>query len=197
MDARTDRQRAYEERFAALIGLRLSGVTYCVYADGGEFNWPLYREVGHWLDWGLEFRFDDHPPFSLGWDSEFVQFDIALFEGSIRKRVHPDANVLLVDISSEREWRPHVGREVAAVEVFWCEEKPAHPQDIAIYFDRLPPIYIGAREYHENGDCFSIATDHTFVVFSDDVARRYKIGSHDGASRSFGKIIKPSPTSAL
>lgn len=202
MTTRTEQQKAYEERYAALVGLRLAGVTYYELDNGvDEPTWPLYRNVGHWLDWGLDLHSLDASTLSLGWSSEFVQFDMALFEGPYKKLFAADANVVARDVSREREWLPYLDQEILGVEIYWSRtdwrsshgerRESVHPQDVVLHFDALAPVYVGARQYSDEADELWLMTDNVFVVFSDDVARRYRIGPYNEHLRSFGKITGP------
>jgi len=196
---RTEQQKAYEERYAALVGLRLAGVTYYELDCGvDQPTWPLYRNVGHWLDWGLDLHSLDSSTLSLGWSSEFVQFDMALFEGPYKKLFAADANVVARDVSEEREWLPYLDQEIRSVEIYWSRtdlrssngerRESVHPQDVVLHFDALAPVYVGARQYSDEADELWLMTNNVFVVFSDDVARRYRVGPYDEHLRSFGKI---------
>jgi len=207
VDARTDRQRAYEERFAALIGLRLSGVTYCEIDYEGDYGWDRSRAVGHLLDFGLALQFEGGKAYSLSWDQEFEPYGLQMNAGPASSLVLPTANARFVDASSEAEWRPYLGREISELEVYWYRstEPPnegvhsysSYPQDLSVGFTGLPSIYLGAYEYNADKDSLWGMTDNLLVVFSDDVARRYQVGPHDDRLLSSGKITGPAPNAPL
>jgi hypothetical protein len=172
----------YEAEVAMLAGHRLAGVRYFeLQYEGGYSGWRSVPEVGDSLHLGVDLVMADGSVFGLTWGAQFHHHDVMLVPHSLREEL---AQFTEVSVSDEPQWRPYIGKVLSRVEVFWSwveiigEGRIHFPQDVALCFDSLPTIYVTASEYMPEKDELFPMADELTVVFSDEVARKHRIGPY-------------------
>lgn len=138
-------------------------------------------DIGHFLDYGVEWRLTDGTFRSFIWDNTFYPYGVGLFSEPLESQVTESRKW---DVTHSAEWQPLVRQPVSAATAFRsCVEEPTgnsrtyYPQDLRITFGSIQSIYICAAQYLESSDQIMGLSDEIMVVFSEDIARRHKLGS--------------------
>lgn len=193
-----EKQTQYEQRVAAVVGRCISTVRYYeiayeesqLYWDNGQF---------HSLDFGLDLKMEDGCRFKISWDSEFYQYEISLSEGSLADQLAE--SVAMWDVSNHPKWKPLLHNEIVDAKVYWSwvefttwqkqdslgrhlrqlfqkPERRDYPQDVELVFASGGRAFFSAAQYLKDEDKLFGMSDEVTVIFSDEVAARYEVGSY-------------------
>ena len=179
------RKRLFEQHSRVLVGECIVGVQYHE-IDYGTPYWN--SEHLHSVDHGIDFKMESGLVYFLTWDSEFVQYGLSLKKTSGASWLRGSK---VWDVSSDDNWIPLLHRAISGVDVYWSyfgnledNSRDYYPQDMVITFVGGDKVFIGASEYRwpEMFELFAEGTDNVTVVFSDNIARRHRIGPYAPSS---------------
>ncbi|QDT68220.1 hypothetical protein MalM25_11380 [Planctomycetes bacterium MalM25] len=176
----------FEAAIQALVGLELADVTYYEIEYETQKRCYLHQpNIGHFLDFGVEFRMACGSYRSFLWDGTFYQYGIGLFPHKASLEVSTQRQWV---VSDTREWCQFLGSSVESARVYWSwvAKSPAtpeayrtyYPQDIELAFTCGKHIYLSASQYSDNSDSLYGMSDDILVVFDESAAKKYCVGPH-------------------
>lgn len=177
----------YDSAIQEVVGLELATVTY--YEIKYEVSGPYYLHhpgIGHFLDFGVEFRMACGQYRSFFWDGTFYQYGIGPYPQKATLELTGTNSKW--DVSERKEWKELIGCRIESAEVFWSwashsdaprkSQRIYYPQDIKLSFAGGKCIYISASQYLEETDTLFGMSDDILIVFEESVARNYGIGPY-------------------
>jgi hypothetical protein len=190
-------QTALERRVERLVGRRLVRVHYYElrYEDGqpGYRRGPLDE-----LDFGFELLVEPAASFHVTWDDEFFSHGLTVRPGSLGENLLDPA---VWDVTRGGGWGTLVGSRITGANLYWLpvpaepgqpnnpsasiDSHRRYPQDLVLEFETGPSLYASAAQYDPDRDALSGGYDGLVVLFGEELARRYGLGSHraDSAPR--------------
>ncbi|MBT5018382.1 hypothetical protein OAF98_00550 [Planctomicrobium sp.] len=167
----------YDAAAQQLVGFKLDRVTY--FEIEYEIGEPCYlhqAQIGHFLDFGLEFRMTGGDYRSFLWDGTFYQYGVGIYGHAANREVNTNRQW---DVSETDDWHPFIGSTIIAVNVYWSQEGfVEYPQDLRLAFSCHRHIYLSASQYLHSSDRLSGMSDDILVIFDEAVAMKYKVGPH-------------------
>ena len=169
-----------------LVGLKLVGVTYFeIECDTEERSYLYQPQIGHFLDYGLEFRMADGQFRSFLWDATFYPYGIGIFPHQAKIEISTARQWI---VNNTSEWTPLIDSTIEAVEVYWSwgpelvadtkAHRISYPQDLKLSFSAGQHIYISASQYLDSSETLFGMSDEILVVFDESSATRHCIGPH-------------------
>ncbi len=174
---------------AGLMGRSLQQVWYLVPAvfEGAPCTWAQTNWQGvEEVDQAVGLRFDGDQWLWLWWDwpaqvDEYQDYCIRLSE------TWPEHGAV-VCVSADRSWQLKLGTRLSGASLYFdmCEDsiidtsKPSKTWgliDIALRFERSPPVAIGSRQLRENGPS-SVNSDSLLVVHDEQQWQPLGIGPY-------------------
>jgi hypothetical protein len=174
-----DKQQAYEQRVASLVGEVISRVVYHTYADDEGKPYYDHYEKFHHLDQGLILHTDSGKVFSIIWGSEFTQYGLDFLAEDFTALGQSPGDSDLWDMTTHEKWQPFVGRKITAFEVLWAWEgylpdRIDYPQDLIFTFDHARKLYLSASYSHvTHGDYLAGMADEVIVIFDETIAKTH------------------------
>ncbi|WP_299411418.1 hypothetical protein [Acaryochloris sp. IP29b_bin.148] len=176
----------YDAVAQKLVGLEIQRVTYFEIEYGTDEPCYLHQpEIGHFLDYGLEFKTRDDGFRTFFWDGTFYQYGIGIFPHEAKCEVTTSRQW---DVSATSDWRPFIGSMITSVDVFWSWASESvtddeafrtyYPQDLRLSFSCHRHIYLSASQYMDLSDRLWAMSDDILVVFDETVAQKYAIGPY-------------------
>jgi len=176
----------FEAAIQGLVGLTIADVTY--FEIEYQTQEPCYLhqpKIGHFLDFGVEFRMACGSYRSFLWDGTFYQYGIGLFPYAACLEVNTQRQWV---VSATPEWRQIIGSSVASARIYWSwvSGSPAakeayrtyYPQDIELAFTCGKHIYLSASQYSDKTDSLYGMSDDILIVFDESAAKKYQVGPH-------------------
>lgn len=169
----------FENIVMRLQGRRVMRVYYYeIPYETGAPSWN--RDVMDTLDFGLELEVESGQIFSITWGDEFVQYGISISENSLTMNV---IDVRVWDVTMASRWSSIIGQMIVDIDTYWSwvesdDERQYYPQDIRLVFESGQSVFLSAAQYVEDSDELLGFADEVTVIFSDDVARHYRVGPY-------------------
>ncbi len=172
---------AFEERVAALCGERIAQVRYFeISYENDQTGWDTYKDRFHILDFGLDLEMESGRIVGFIWDREFVQYNISMRHGTIQDDLLTCA---IRDVTTDPAWFGLLHKRIDSVQIYWGEwiidgAQVWYPQDVEVGFETGAKVYLCASQYREEQDGFDSSMDEITVIFREDMARLYHVGSY-------------------
>jgi len=131
------------------------------------------------VDFGVELETEQGEVYSITWDKTFAQYDLCLLLGSLAEWV---PRALQWDVTAEQPWSDVLHRPISKTILYWAawiESDGDHlyyPQALELDFHPDQRLFISVSAYQWDHDTLFPATENIAVTYSDETARRHRIG---------------------